>query len=63
MRLAVTFLGLDLFSIDLTTAEADDDYSRDLSGGTLGSDRIGFCPPETSLEDAPLPQRTPPWDD
>ena len=40
MRLAVTFLGLDLFSIDLTTAEADDDYSRDLSGGTLGSDSI-----------------------
>ena len=39
MRLAVTFLGLDLFSIDLTTAEADD-YSRDLSGGTLGSDSI-----------------------
>ena len=40
MRLAVTFLGLDLFSIDLTTAEAEDDCSRDLSGGTLGSDSI-----------------------
>ena len=40
MRLAMSFLGLDLFSIELTTAEADDDYSRDLSGGTLGSDAL-----------------------
>ena len=51
MRLAVTFLGLDLFSVEIalatrarrtdsTSPEPEDDYSRDLSGGNLGSDRI-----------------------
>jgi len=44
MRLAVTFLGLDLFSVEIatdsTSPEPEDDYSRDLSGGYLGSDRI-----------------------
>ena len=41
MRLAVTFLGLDLFSIDLTTAEADDDYSRDPERRDVGQRRTG----------------------
>lgn len=40
MRLAITFLGLDLFSVEVSTDAADDDCSRDLSGGTLATDRI-----------------------
>ena len=41
MRLTVRLLGLDLFDVELTTAEAsEDDCSRDLSGGYLGSERI-----------------------
>ena len=41
MRLAVTFLGLDLFSVDLSTEpDQPEDCSRDLSGGTLSYDRI-----------------------
>ena len=33
MRLAVTFLGLDLFSIDLTTAEAGGDLFLGFTNG------------------------------
>jgi hypothetical protein len=39
VRLAITFLGLDLLTVDLST-DADEDTARDLSGGTLGYDRI-----------------------
>lgn len=41
MRLAVTFLGLDLFSLEITTDE-DDDTERDLSGGATTSTAVGF---------------------
>lgn len=49
MRLTVRLLGLDLLDMELTTDapgcdEDDGDYSRDLSGGTLGSDRIEAGP-------------------
>ena len=44
MRLSVTFLGLDLFSIDVSTDSEPDDCSRDLSGGTLATDRIDAGP-------------------
>ncbi len=44
MRLAVTILGLDLLSVEVSTdspsPEPDDDLARDLSGGTLTSDRL-----------------------
>lgn len=41
MRLTVRLLGLDLLDVELSTDAADeDDCSRDLSGGTLASDRI-----------------------
>lgn len=41
MRLTVRLLGLDLLDVELTTDQPDDgDYSRDLSGGNLGSDCI-----------------------
>lgn len=41
MNLTVRFLGLELFSVDLTADEqADEDFARDLSGGTLGTDHI-----------------------
>ena len=46
MRLAVTFLGLDLFSVEISTSEATDEWS-DLSGGTLVSDSID--PGETDV--------------
>ncbi len=40
-RLSVTLFGLDLLTIEVTTGEdEEDDTSRDLSGGTLGTDRI-----------------------
>lgn len=38
MRLAVTILGLDLFSVEISTEHGgEDDCSRDLSGGTLAA--------------------------
>lgn len=40
VRLAVTFLGLDLLSIEISTDTETGDCSRDLSGAYLGSDRI-----------------------
>lgn len=43
MRIAVRVLGLDLFSIEIATDEpVEDDLGRDLSGGTLGAQPIGF---------------------
>jgi hypothetical protein len=41
VRLTIRTLGLTLLDIELLPDdEADDDCSRDLSGGNLGSDRI-----------------------
>lgn len=43
MRLTIRVLGLDLLDVDLSTDSSSpepDDTSRDLSGGTLCSDRI-----------------------
>ena len=41
MRLTIRILGLDLLDVELTTdSSAEDDNARDLSGGSLGSDRI-----------------------
>ena len=42
MRLTIRILGLDLLDVELTTDsdDDDDDKARDLSGGSLGSDRI-----------------------
>ena len=48
MRLTVTFLGLDLLSIEVST-DAADDCSRDLSGGTLATDRIDPGPTTLTL--------------
>ena len=47
MRLVVTFLGLDLFSVEIGTSEATEDEWSDLSGGTLVSDSID--PGETDV--------------
>lgn len=47
MRVAVTFLELDLLSIDVTTdapTAADGDSGWALNGGTLASDRIDAGP-------------------
>ena len=41
MRLTIRILGLDLLDVELSTDSGDeDDNARDLSGGSLGSDRI-----------------------
>lgn len=41
MNLTVRFLGLELLAVEISTDQAaEDDLARDLSGGTLGSDRI-----------------------
>lgn len=47
MRLAITFLGLDLFTLDVTTdapTAADGDPGWALNGGTLATDRIDAGP-------------------
>lgn len=51
MRLVVRLLGLDLLDVELSTEPtspgleaAEDDFSRDLSGGTLGSYPIDAGP-------------------
>lgn len=47
MRLTIRILGLDLLDVDLSTdstAPEPDDLARDLSGGTLGCDRIDAGP-------------------
>jgi hypothetical protein len=45
VRLSITFLGLDLFSVEVSTDSSSpepDDCSRDLSGGTLTDCYLGF---------------------
>jgi hypothetical protein len=47
VRLTVRLLGLELLTIEASTddaAEADEDTERDLSGGTLGTERIEAGP-------------------
>lgn len=46
MRLTIRLLGLDLLDVELRTdaPESEDDCSRDLSGGTLATDRIDAGP-------------------
>lgn len=40
MRLTIRILGAEVFYIDTEPEHEEDDVSRDLSGGSLGSDRI-----------------------
>ena len=47
MRLCIRFLGLDLLDVELSTDSApyevaEDDHSRDLSGGTTYASAMGF---------------------
>lgn len=46
MRLTLRLLGLDLLDLELTTSTAyeaaEDDFSRDLSGGTTYASAMGF---------------------
>lgn len=54
MRLRIAFLGLDVLDLELSTGSApyeaaEDDCSRDLSGGTLGSDRVDAGPTDWHL--------------
>lgn len=45
MNLIVRLLGLELLAVEISTdPPAEDDLSRDLSGGNLGSDRIEAGP-------------------
>lgn len=45
MNLTVRFLGLELLAVEISTDPAiEDDLSRDLSGGTLTSERIDAGP-------------------
>lgn len=39
-RLTIRVLGLELVDVELTTDDEPDDKARDLSGGSLGSERI-----------------------
>lgn len=60
MRLVVRFLGLDLLDIELVTDSApyevaEDDHSRDLSGGTTYASPMGF----TARYETPLEVETP----
>lgn len=55
MRLIVRLPGLDVLDLELSTGSApyedaeEDDCSRDLSGGTLGSDRVDAGPTDWHL--------------
>ncbi len=42
MRLIVRILGTELLDINLSDGPPEATPDRDLSGGTLGSDRIGY---------------------
>lgn len=59
MRLIVRLLGLDLLDVELVTSapceEAEDDCSRDLSGGTTHASPMGF----TAHMDKPHEVETP----
>lgn len=58
MRLAITFLGLDLFAVDITTTEASDyDPASALSGGPLASMPVGFTAYLERPDEADLPER------
>lgn len=47
MRLSLSILGTEVFAI--STERDEDDTSRDLSGGYLGSDRIDAGPTDRYL--------------
>lgn len=59
MRLVVRLLGLDLLDVELVTSApydaAEDDHSRDLSGGTTYASPLGF----TAHMDKPHEVETP----
>lgn len=61
MRLSITFLGLDLLSIDVTTDASspapEDDCSRDLSGGTTYATAIGFVSHMEKPHEVDVPDR------
>ncbi len=42
MRLIIRILGTELLDINLSDGLPEEDNDRDLSGGTLVSDRIGY---------------------
>lgn len=52
MRLAVTLLGLDLLSVELTTGERDDGEPGDaLAVGGETRPALGFCLPSMEYEE------------
>lgn len=63
MRLTLALLGLEL---DVTFGPVDEPATdgASLDGGTTGSiGPVGFTQPVSNVEDVPMPQRTPAWDE
>jgi hypothetical protein len=60
MRITLRLLGLEVLDVWLSTdAEPADDVARDLSGGTLSSQPVGF----TARWELPDGAVRPEWDD
>jgi hypothetical protein len=60
MRITLRLLGLEVLDVWLSTdPEPDDDAARDLSGGTLSSQPVGF----TARWELPDGAVRPEWDD
>lgn len=64
MRLTIALLGLELdLSFGIAAVDEDEDPAAALNGGTLSSYPITWTGNYGTPEEAPLPQRTPAWDE